>query len=282
MAKPITITPLSSALGAEISGINLAEPLDDEKWDIIHRAWLDHLMIFFRDQTLSPRQQVDLAHRFGNPAIYTFIKGLPDQPEVTEILKTEKDQVNFGGRWHTDTTYKEIPDRGTLLYAHEVPESGGDTLFANMYLAYEALSDGMKDLLDGLVAVNNSDKSYPGGRARAQKNYDGMGKSYREDSEALEAEHPAVRTHPETGRKGLYVNGSHTLRFKNMSIEESKPLIDYLSAHAIRPEFTCRLKWFPGTLAIWDNRCTQHLAINDYAGQRRRMHRVTIEGEPVV
>ena len=140
----------------------------------------------------------------------------------------------------------------------------------------------MKRLLDGLIAVNSSEKSYPGGRASQLRKLDGMGGNYKDEATALEAEHPVIRTHPETGRKALYVNGSHTLRFKDMTVEESKPLIDYLCEHAIRPEFTCRLHWEPGTLAIWDNRCTQHFAVNDYAGKRRRMHRVTIEGETVV
>lgn len=280
--KSIEVTPLTGALGAQISGIDLAQPQSNQTWNEVHQAWLDYLMIYFRDQDITPRQQVELAHRFGKPAIYAFIKGLPDQPEVTEIVKSEHDKKNFGGRWHTDTTYKEKPDKGTLLYALEVPETGGDTLFSNMYLAYDALSEGMKSMLDGLIAVNNSDKSYPNGRASQLKKFHGMGDNYKDESKALEAEHPVVRTHPETGRKALYVNASHTLRFKDTTVEESKPLIDYLSTHAVRPEFSCRLHWYPGTLAVWDNRCTQHLAVNDYASKRRRMHRVTIEGEAVI
>ncbi len=280
--QTIEVTALTGAMGAQISGVDLTEPLSNQTWDEIHQAWLDNLMIYFRDQTLQPDQHLALARRFGKPAIYPFIEGLPDAPEVTEILKTEQDQKNFGGSWHTDTTYKEKPDLGTLLYAHEVPETGGDTLYANMYLAYDRLSEGMKRLLDGLIAVNNSEKSYPGGRSTQLKKLDGMGGNYKDEATALEAEHPVVRTHPETGRKALYVNASHTLRFKDMTVDESKPLIDYLCAHAARPEFTCRLHWLPGTIAIWDNRCTQHLAVNDCVGKRRRMHRVTIEGEVVV
>ena len=274
----ITVRPIAGAMGAEISGIDLAAPLGNEARSEVHRAFLEHQMIAFRGQSVTPKAQVALAHLFGKPSIYPFLKGLPDAPEVNELIKTETDTKNFGGGWHTDTAYKAHPDLGTLLYAVEVPPFGGDTLFANMYAAYDALSDGMKRMLHGLQALNHSEKKYPGGRTANLQKLGGMGKAV-VAAEPLEAWHPVVRTHPETGRKAIYVNTAHTLRFKDMTIEESKPLIDWLCAHAARPEFTCRLRWEKGTLAIWDNRCTQHFALNDYQGKRRHMHRVTIEGD---
>ncbi len=277
--QAIEVSPLTGALGAEVAGVDLSRTIPNQVLSEVHQAYLDHLVLCFRDQTLTPAQQVGVARLFGKPAIYPFLQGLEDVPEVVELVKTEADEQNFGGVWHSDTTYKEQPDLGTVLYAREVPEAGGDTLFANMYLAYEALSDGMKALLDGLVAVNSSEKFYSGGRARQMQNLSGMKGNYLEESTALEARHPVVRTHPETGRKGLFVNVAHTVRFEDMTAEESAPLIAFLCEHAVRPEFICRLRWRPGTLAIWDNRCTQHFAVNDYPGKRRRMHRVTIEGD---
>jgi taurine dioxygenase len=275
----LSVKPMAGALGAEVSGVDLAAPLDQAAIDEIRRALLDHLVIVFRDQHLTPRRQVDIARLFGTPAIYPFLKGLAAAPEVNELLKTETDTVNFGGLWHSDTAYKQCPDMGTLLYAQQVPAAGGDTLFANMYRAYDALSPAMKRMLDTLIAVYSSEKGYGGNRKARMKSLAGLTAAVKDEIATFEAEHPVVRTHPQTGRKGLYVSRSHTLRFKDMSVEESEPLINYLSDFAVRPEFTCRLRWAPRTLAIWDNRCTQHFAVNDYTGQRRRMHRVTIEGD---
>ena len=276
--RTIEVSPIAGSMGAEIGGVDLGVALSNETIDEMHRAFVEHQMIYFRRQKLKPSSQVAVARHFGKPAIYPFLKGLDGQPEVHEIIKTETDTKNFGGGWHSDTAYKERPDMGTLLYALEVPPYGGDTLYANMYAAYEALSPGMKRLVDGLWAVNNSDKNYPGGRAANLQKLGGMGAAVKA-APVLESEHPVIRTHPETGRKALYVNGAHTLRFRDMTAEESKPLIDFLSAHAVRPEFTCRLRWETDTLAIWDNRCTQHCALNDYQGKRRHMHRVTLEGD---
>jgi len=274
----IEIKPLAAAMGAEVRGVDLSQPLANEQVSNIHRAYLDHQMIYFRDQELSPKAQVALARHFGKPAVYPFLKGLDGIPEVNELIKTEADTKAFGATWHSDTSYKERPDLGTLLYAVEVPDVGGDTMFANTYQAYEALSDGMKTMLDYLIGVFNSDKLYAGGRASQIAKLGEMGKAV-VATETYEAEHPIVRTHPETGRKALYVSRAHTVRFKGMTVEESTPLINWLSDHCVRPEFQCRLAWEPGTLAIWDNRCTQHFAMNDYPGKRRHMHRVTIEGE---
>ncbi len=274
----IEVKPLAGAMGAEIIGVDLARPLANEQLKDIHQAFLDHLMIYFRDQDITPETQVRLANHFGKPAIYPFLKGLDGFPEVNALIRSPDDKKVFGGTWHSDTAYKERPDLGTLLYAVEVPEVGGDTMFSNTYKAYETLSTGMKEMIDGLVGVFNSDKLYQGGRANQIAQLGEMGKAV-VATETMEAEHPIVRTHPETGRKALYISRAHTLRFRNMSAEESAPLIDYLSDHCVRPEFQCRLRWQAGTLAVWDNRCAQHFALNDYQGQRRHMHRVTIEGD---
>lgn len=276
--RSITVTPLTGSMGAEIAGIDLAGPLTNEQRADIHQAFLDHLMICFRDQDLTPKAQVDLARHFGKPAIYPFLEGIDGHPEVNALIKTENDTKAFGATWHSDTSYKERPDLGTLLYAVEVPTAGGDTLFTNAYRAYETLSPAMQQMLEGLVGIFNSDKLYGGNRAAQVGKLGEMGKAVIA-TETFEAEHPIVRTHPETGRKALYISRAHTLRFRDMSADESTPLINYLSDHIVRPEFQCRLRWQPGTLAIWDNRCTQHHALNDYQGQRRHMHRVTIEGD---
>ena len=271
----LAIQPFAGAIGAEISGVDLAGEVDDETIALIRRAWLGRLVIFFRGQNLTPARLLAFARRFGEPIEYPFVKGIEGFPEVTPVVKLEHERVNFGGLWHSDTAYLELPPMGTMLIAREVPPYGGDTLFANMYLAYETLSAGMRHLLGGLVAVNSSAKADVS-KTREDRMRDGA----REDaSTEYEAEHPVVRTHPETGRRALYVNGGHTVRFKDMTEEESAPLLRFLFAHQTRPEFTCRFRWEVGSLAFWDNRCAQHNPINDYHGFRRAMHRVTLAGD---
>ncbi len=271
MSAAPTVAPIAGALGAEIVGVDLAKPLDAGTVASVRRAFLDHLVIFFRDQELTPRQLVDAARRFGEPIPYPFVRGLDEEPLVIPVVKREDERINFGGLWHSDTAYLERPPLGTLLHACEVPAAGGDTLFANMYLAWETLSDGMKRLLEGLRALNVSDKA-----AAAATRPDSAGEAR---PEALAAEHPVVRVHPETGRRALYVNVAHTRRFVGFTDAESAPLLDYLFAHQTRPEFTCRFRWTPGALAFWDNRCAQHHPINDYHGRRRAMRRVTLAGD---
>lgn len=273
--KRFDIRPLSGAIGAEIFGVDLARELDDDTVAAIRRAWLDHLVVFFRDQDLPPATLLSFARRFGEPIEYPFVKGIDGFPEITPVIKLEHERVNFGGLWHSDTTYLETPPMGTMLVAREVPPYGGDTLFANMYLAYESLSAGMRRVLDGLVAVNSSAKADTT-KTREDRMRDGANPAARKE---YIAEHPVVRTHPETGRKALYINGGHTLRFKDMTEEESAPLLNFLFAHQTRPEFTCRFRWQAGSLAFWDNRCAQHNPINDYHGFRRVMHRVTLAGD---
>jgi taurine dioxygenase len=271
----LEIRPLASALGAEIFGIDLAGPLDEATIRPLRNALLDHVVIFFRDQDLAPPQLLALAERFGEVAEYPFVKGLPECPLVLPVVKEAHERSNFGGVWHTDTAYLERPAMATVLYALETPPVGGDTMFANMYLAYEALSEGMQRLLGGLRAVNVAGK--PVARQTREEMHARRGTGA--DVEATSAVHPVVRTHPESGRRALYVNLAHTIRFESMTEPESAPLLDYLFAHQIQPEFTCRFRWRPGSLALWDNRASLHYPLNDYHGHRRVMHRVSIAGD---
>jgi taurine dioxygenase len=268
------IHPVAGALGAEVSGLDLARPLDDATVAALRQAWLEHLVLFFRDQDLSPAQFLAFARRFGEPIEYPFVRGLDDYPEIIPVLKLAHERVNFGGVWHSDTAYLDVPPMASMLVAREIPPFGGDTLFANMYLAYETLSDGMKRMLDGLVAVNSSAKA-DASRTREDR----MKDRAREAARDYVAAHPVVRRHPETGRRALYVNVAHTVRFDGMTEEESAPLLAFLFQHQIRPELTCRFRWRPGSIAFWDNRCAQHHAINDYRGHRRLLHRVTLAGD---
>ncbi len=271
----LDIRPVSGALGADILGVDLSQELSDEIIAEIRQALLDHLVIFFRDQDITPEQHLAFAKRFGDTVEYPLVKGVEGYPEIMLVVKYEHEKMNFGGLWHSDTTYLDIPPMGSILVARELPPHGGDTLFANMYLAYQTLSEGMKELLDPLKGVSVSNR--PRVQATRQERMADSAKV--EPETVLTAIHPVVRTHPETGRKALYVNGAHTIRFDGMSEAESEPLLDYLFEHQVRPEFTCRLRWEPGTIAFWDNRATQHNPINDYHGFKRIMHRITIAGD---
>jgi taurine dioxygenase len=271
----LDIRRIAGALGAEIHGIDLDEPLGDAIFAAIRAALLEHLVIFFRDQELPPERFLALARRFGTPIEYPLVKGIEGYPEIIRVAKLEHERVNFGGIWHSDTAYLETPPMGTMLIAREVPPVGGDTLFANMYLAYEALSDGMKRLLDGLKAVNSSAQADVSKTREDRIAADPSAQSRHE----FVAEHPVVRTHPDTGRKALYVNIAHTVRFVGMTEAESAPILSSLFQHQVRPEFTCRFTWRVGSLAFWDNRAVQHNPVNDYHGYRRVMERITLAGD---
>jgi taurine dioxygenase len=270
MRPNLDIRPIAGALGAEIHGIDLARDLTDDIVAAIRQAFLDHLVVFFRDQSLSSAQFMAFARRIGKPMEYPFVKGLDGFPEITAVVKRPDQTVSFGGNWHTDTTYFPEPPMATMLIARELPPKGGDTHYANQYLAYEALSDGMKSLLSGLRWVSRSDKA-EASRTREDRTT--------AERTVLIADHPVIRTHPETGRKSLYVNLAHAAHFLGMTEEESMPLLRFLFQHQVRPEFTCRFRWAPGSVALWDNRCTLHHAINDYNGFRREMHRITLAGD---
>lgn len=272
--RHIDVRPISGSIGAEIEGVDVSQALSDDIVDEIRQAWLEHLVVFFRNQTLTPAQQLALAQRFGDPVEYPFVQGLKDFPLITPIIKLPEEKVNFGGLWHTDTIYQPRPPMATLLYALETPPYGGDTLFANCYRAYETLSDGLKSVLEPLIGVNSSHK----GRVvdtRAARIKDAP----KEPNVTRIAEHPVVRVHPETGRKSLYVSYGHTTNFKGWTEPESKPLLDFLFEHQTRPEFTCRFRWEPGSIAFWDNRCALHNPINDYHGHKRVLHRITFAGQ---
>ncbi len=275
MSGKVDIHPVAGAIGAEISGVDLSRELPAEIVAGIRRALLDHLVVFFRDQDLTAAQFLAFARCFGEPIEYPFVRGLDGFPMITPVVKLPHEKVNFGGVWHADTTYLAEPPMATMLLAREVPPYGGDTLFANMYLAYENLSAGMRALLDGLVGVSDSAKA-DGSKTREDRARDHPTANA---AQRLIAEHPAVRTHPETGRRALYVNNAHTAHFKDMTVEESAPILAYLFRHQQQPEFTCRFRWAKGSLAFWDNRAAQHNAVNDYHGFRRVMERITLKGE---
>ena len=272
--RHIEVSPIGSALGAVVRGVDIARPLGDEVIAEVRQAFLDHLVVFIRDQKLTPQAQLAFARRFGQPMEYPQLKGLPECPLVTPVVKLEHERVNFGGVWHSDTSYLARPPMASMLYAVETPPRGGDTLFANQYLAYETLSEGLQQTLAGLVGVNSSAK------ADVSKTREDRLRDAGAELKVLIGEHPVVRTHPETGRKALYLNFGHTARFRGWTEPESAPLLDYLFMHQVKPEFTCRFQWEPGSLAFWDNRCAQHYPVNDYHGFRRVMHRVTLEGDP--
>ena len=273
--RNIQIRPIGGAIGAELHGVDLATDLPDETIATIRQALLDHLVIFFRDQDLPPARFLALAQRFGTPIEYPFVKGIEGFPEIINVTKLAHEKVNFGGVWHSDTTYLEQPPMATLLIAREVPEAGGDTLFANQYLAYETLSETLRERLAGLRGVASSAKADASRTREDRIRTDGS----TDARKLLVAEHPVVRTHPETTRKALYVNRAHTTHIAGLTAEESAPLLDFLHRHQIRPEFTCRFRWTPGALAIWDNRCAQHYAVNDYGRADRQLQRVTVAGD---
>jgi taurine dioxygenase len=273
----VTVQPIAGALGAEIDGVDLAQPVPAATLAEIKRALWEYLVVFFRDQRLTPEQQCAFTRNFGalvQPAATGSVEGHPDVTLVLREADTPREVLNFGGYWHSDQSFRDEPAGGFTLYAVELPEHGGDTLFANGYLAYESLSDGMREMLDRLVAVH----SYAHG-SDPDRGYRDAAQNAVPPVVRPDVEHPFVRVHPETKRKALYLSGSWLARFRGMTVEESRPLLGYLYAHATRPEFTCRFRWTPGTLALLDNRVTQHFAINDYSGRRRVMHRVMFAGE---
>jgi taurine dioxygenase len=269
------ISPLAGALGAEISGVDLLK-LDDKGWDAIRRAFLQYSVLAIREQNLEPGDIMTVGGKFGEPCHYPFVVGMEKFPFIFEVVKEPDEKKNFGGAWHSDTAYLKQPPLATLLYAVETPSHGGDTLFANTTAAYDALSEGLRKVLDPLIGVNSAELKYGGGRSAMHKKIGGMKVHDTDSADQYVSEHPVVRTHPDTGRKALYASRSHTTHFKGMTEEESAPLLNFLYQHQVRPEFTCRVRWAPGTLTVWDNRCTQHNAVNDYHGQRRRMRRLTV------
>lgn len=270
--------PLSGALGAEITDINLRSMSDQEFADL-RDTFLDRSVIVVRNQNLNPDDHIAFAKRWGEININRFFKPTDTHPEVATVLKEPDQKLNIGGQWHTDHSYDLAPAMGSILYAVETPPAGGDTLFCSMGAAYDALSDGMKAMLCGLKAHHSSRHAFGASQTDSEANKDGrLGNEAAAKQDAL---HPVVIAHPITGRAALYANSDFTTHFEGWSVEESRPLLDQIEAHATTPEFTCRVTWAPGTLTMWDNRAVMHKAINDYHGHRRLMHRITIEGDPL-
>lgn len=278
MADTLKVRRLAGALGAEIEGVDISQDLPDATVAAIRAAFNEHQVIFFRDQALTPDQQVRFGAQFGPLNIHPYVAGMAEHPEVMEIIKEPADKLNFGGGWHSDMSFLERPAIGSILYAVEVPEHGGDTLFASQAAAYEALSPGLKATLDGLNAVHSASREYSATGHSAQK----RSSMSIAEAEGLAGEyvHPVVLTHPETGRKALYVNPAFTIRIDGWTKRESKPLLEFLFDHCRYEAFTCRFRWEKGSVAFWDNRSVWHFALNDYPGQRRHMRRVTVDPLP--
>jgi taurine dioxygenase len=276
----IDVAPLTPFVGAEVSGVDFSRPLPVGQIADINRAYTELGVLVFRGQSLTPEQHIAAARQFGDINVNRFFRPVDGYPEIAEVRKEPHQKINIGGLWHTDHSYDQLPAKASLLYARELPPIGGDTLFSSVYAAYDTLSDGLKRTLDGLKAVHSSRHTFGYG-SRADTEPDLKGRLLNHDQATQDAEHPVAITHPETGRKALFVNPNFTTRFVGWTAEESKPLLDFLYAHIQRPEFIARVRWEPGTLAFWDNRATWHLALNNYAGSRRVLHRITLEGGPL-
>ncbi len=278
--RHFTVNLLCGAGGAEISGVDASQPLGAEVMAELRRALADYCVLFFRDQTLTPGQQIAFARQFGALAETPFIQPLEGHPEMMRIVRERQEtkKQNFGGRWHTDMTFSEAPVLGTCLYSRESPAVGGDTIWTNQMLAFDALSPGMQRTLEKLRVMHSARRSYGPKGTYADDDLKGMRINVSEIAER-ETAHPCVRTHPENGRSILFVNWVYAIRFEDMTEEESAPLLDFLNRHSQRPEFQIRFRWRAGSLALWDNRSTQHIAVNDYPGYRRVMDRLTIAGD---
>jgi taurine dioxygenase len=265
----IQVDKLTPHAGAEIRGVDLSQPLDERTFKEIHDALIDSGVIFFRDQHLTPAQQKAFGRLFGELHMHPAApRELADHPEILVIHADEKSKHVAGENWHSDVSCDLEPPMGSILYMHELPPVGGDTLFASMYAAYEALSEPMKRFLEPLTAMHEGEHVY-----RGRYGVDDTGKTF------PKAEHPVVRTHPVSGRKALYVNSGFTTRIVQLKRPESDALLQFLYRHVETPEFHCRFRWQVNSIAFWDNRCMQHHAMWDYYPQRRHGHRVTIRGD---
>lgn len=274
---PFRIEPVTGVLGAEIAGIDLSQPLDAGTVAALRAALNENHVLFFRDQKLTHDQQIAFGRQFGELGAHPYVEGNPEHPEILEIITEPDDRTNFGGGWHSDVTFLEEPDLGSILYAVELPPVGGDTLFACQHAAYEALSDTMKALIDPLIGLHSARTQF-GGKGYSQRST-AMITREADHARETQVEHPVVRTHPETGHKALFVNRAFTLGIKGMTRTESQALLEMLFRHAVSEQFTCRFRWEPGSVAFWDNRSVQHYAVHDYKGQRRHMRRITIQGD---
>lgn len=274
----IEVVPVSGGVGVEVHNVDIKSGIDSGTFDELRAAFVEHGLIFLRDQDITPDEHIAFAERWGEININRFFPRLDGYDQIATVTKEPDQTTNIGGGWHTDHSYDHVPAMGSILIARETPPVGGDTLFACMYTAYDTLSDGLKQTLEDMKAVHSSRHIFG-----EQSSYrDTMKDRFSNPEDATQdAVHPVVITHPESGRKALYVNPGFTLHFDGWTAAESKPLLDYLYAHAVQLEHTTRFQWAPGSIAFWDNRCTWHYALNDYHGTRREMHRITIEGSPI-
>ncbi len=270
----MNIKKIAGALGAQVSGFDLRQPPSETLAAQLRAAFLEHGVIFLPGQPLLPQQFLQFARAFGTPVEYPFVKGIDEYPEIIEVKKLEHERVNFGGIWHSDTTYLAEPPMGTMLLSKVVPPYGGDTIFSNQVLAYESLSPTMQHLLEDLQGISSSAKADVSKTREDRIRSDGSKEAAKEHV----SKHPVVRTHPETGAKALYVNIAHTIGIDGLTDAESKPLLDFLFEHQVKPEFTCRWSWEVDCIAFWDNRSVQHNPVNDYHGFRRVMQRITLQG----
>ncbi len=271
----LDVEPLSGVLGATVRGVDLAA-LDDAEFAAIADALAQYQVLAFSDQDLTAEQQMDFGRRFGPLDTHPFVEASPDHPEVIDIITEPNDRANFGGGWHTDVTFLAEPDLGSILYAVELPPVGGDTLFASQTAAYDALSDTMKQMLEGLTARHSAAAQYGAGGYSTRSTAVANTKT---SPDEFVSDHPVVRTHPVTEAKALYVNGGFTTRINGLRRDESDALLGFLLRHATKERFTCRVRWSPGMVVLWDNRCVQHHALFDYVGQRRHVRRVTVKGD---
>jgi taurine dioxygenase len=270
------ITPISSALGAQISGVDLSRDLTAEQRNAIEQALLAYQVLFFRDQPVTPRQQARFAANFGDLHVHPIYPNVADQPEVM-VLDTALTDVRDNAIWHTDVTFLPTPALGAVLSAKQLPAFGGDTLWASGIAAFEALSKPLQSLLDGLTATHDFTRSFPLERFGSTAEDLARWEETRRKNPPLS--HPVIRTHPVSGRKALFVNDGFTTRINELEPAESEAILKLLFAHATRPEFTIRWRWQENDVAMWDNRVTQHYAVDDYRPQRRVMHRATILGD---
>lgn len=278
-SNSVSVEPVSGPVGAEIRGIDLASDLAETDVALIRDTLFDRGVVFFRDQSITPDQHIAFAERFAPINVNRFFAHAEGHPSIAEVRKEPGQKNNIGGGWHTDHSYDIEPAMGSILLARELPPVGGDTLFASMYAAYDALSDGLKTTLEGLRAVHSSRHVFgPQAKRFADPNNDLKDRLRNADQAVQDAVHPVVIRHPGSGRRALYVNPGFTLRFDGWTAEESQALLGYLYQHAAKPEFQCRFRWQEGSIAFWDNRATWHYAVNDYHGERRLLHRITLEG----
>jgi taurine dioxygenase len=260
--------------GAVVSNLQLATMTDTELVEL-RNAFTEYGLLFFRDQDLLPQEHLRFANRFGSIVVNKFFKTSADSPQIAEVRKEKTQQTNIGGGWHTDHSYDDIPAMGSILVARTLPETGGDTQFANLAAAYDSLPNDLKTKIEGLRAIHSNTHLYgENGLYRLTDLNEQLGGMDR----VGDATHPVVIKHPESGRKVLYVNPGHTIQFEGWDFAESRALLDELYAHVTQPQFTCSFNWLPGSVTFWDNRCTWHQANNDYQGQARLMHRITLAG----